>query len=232
MKKFLEFWQTDFYTVAISFLLAVIGLIISLRRRQNHKLRPLIFFFLGYVLLEVLQSVNRAMQLYRPLRVQISIYLDFADTIIEFFSLYLVIRNFVINARIIKILKTLPFVFAVSMAFYFFYYKITYEKLDQYFLQTIFTIQACLLIVASSCYYIDIFTKVPKSKLSDDPSFWVVTGVAFFMLCTLPFSILGLYLIKTNLHLYLQLFIIFEIFYWILFLMIIKAYFCNPVMAD
>jgi hypothetical protein len=231
-KEFLTYWKTDFYSIAISFALAVIGLIVSLKRKQHYKLRPLIFFFLSYVLMEIIRSAIRGVPMYKILREQVRVYLDLVDTIVEFFTLFIVIKNYVISSRIREVLKLLPLVFMVLITAFFLHYEIGHGNPDQYFLQTIFTIQASLLIVACVLYYIDIFTREPKLKLTDDPSFWVATGVVFFMLCTLPFSILGMYLVKTNFNLYVQLFAIFEVFYWILFLMIIKAYFCRPIAAQ
>jgi hypothetical protein len=227
MKEFLEFWSGDFYSVTVSFFLAVIGFVVSLRRKQNYKLKPLIFFFLGYILLEIISSFVIGIQLHKPIRVKITIYSDFIDTIVEFLAFFFVIKNYVSNKQIGKAVKLLLPIFISLIITYFLYYKINYNGLDQYFLQTVFTIQASLLIVACILYYVDLFTKEPKLKLTEDPSFWVVTGVAFFMLSTLPFSIFAMYLVKINFQLYIRLFIVYEIFYWILFLMIIRAYFCK-----
>jgi hypothetical protein len=230
-KEFLAYWETDYYSGAVSFLLAVTGVVVSLKKRQNPKLKPLIFFFLAYVLIGIIRSINRGIELDKPLRIKITIYLDFVDTIVEFFAFYLVIKSYVVSVRIRKRLKPFPFLFLASITIYFLYYLITHGKVDQYFLQAIFTIQAFLLITGCIFYYVDIFTTEPKLKLTHDPSFWVVTGVAFFMLCTMPFSIFGMYLVKFDFRLYIQLFTLYEVFYWILFLMIIRAYFCKSAVS-
>lgn len=231
MKEFLAYWKVDFYTGIISFFLAVAGLIVSLKKKENDKLKPLAFFFLAYVLMESIGVINRATHLYKPLRIKIALYVDLVVTIVEFLTFFSVIRNYITNDKIKKALTPLRPLFISATTIYFIYYIIAYNLHDQYFLQIVFTIEALLLVVACSFYYIDIFTKKPKTELTQDPSFWVVTGVAFFMLCTLPFSMVGLYLVKVNFHLYVQLFAVFEVFYWILFLMIIKAYFCKPLTA-
>jgi hypothetical protein len=233
MKELWKYFESDFYTVMVSFILAVTGFIISLKKnKQNRKLKPLIFFFLGYILNQVISGFNIEIGLPQPLRSHIFFYGDFIDTIIEFLAFFFFIKNYIVSVKIRKILNPVLPIGISSMLIYFAYYKITHAEIDQYFLQIVFTIQAFLLLVACIFYYVDLFTKEPKLMLTEDPSFWVVTGVAFFMLCTFPFSIFGLYLIKANYHLYVQLFVIFEVFYWILFLMIIKAYFCKPERAD
>lgn len=229
MENILKYSQDMFYTDLISFSLSVIGLVISLwKHRQNPQLTPLIFFFSGYVLdlffnFYILQNPR----VFYRLRI-LSDYIDFLDTIVEFLAFFYLIKNHIISNKIKTHLNPLLPVFIGSVFIYFVYYKSSHSEIDQYFLQFTYTIQAPFLVIACVLYFIDLFTKEPKLDLSALPSFWAITGLAFFMLCTLPFSILGLYLIKTNYNLNFHLFSIFNIFYCLLFIMIIKAYLCKP----
>lgn len=232
MKDLLKYWENGYYTVLVSFLLAVIGLLVSIfKRKQNKKLKPLLFFFLGFVVIELIYFYDMAANISQPLRNYLFYYPDFIDTIVEFLAFFYVIKNYIEDRRVKKRLTPLQPVFIGVLLIYFTYYTIIHKEIDQYFLQMIFTIQACFLITACILYYIDLFRKDPKLNLTADPSFWVVTGLAFFVICTLPFSFLGLYLTKLNYRLYVRLFIIFEVFYWILFSMVIKAYLCKPTTA-
>jgi hypothetical protein len=232
MKELLKFFETRFYTDLVSLLLAVIGLVISICKvNQNPKLKPLFFFFLGYVLtLSFAYFIAHDILLYRRYYM-LALYIDFFDTIVEFLAFFFLIRNHIVSVEMRKILNPLLSIFLSLVFIYFIYYKIGHADINNYFLQGIFTIQASLLILACILYYIDLFKRTPDLNLSGLPSFWAVAGLSFFMLCTLPFSMLGFYLIKTNSRLYYQLFSIFNIFYCILFLMIIKAYFCKPETA-
>ena len=233
MKEILRYSHDALYTDLISFILSTVGLSVSIwKYRQNPKLRPLFFFFLGYVLLEIVSLLNVATLYYFESTRYIRRYSDFFDTVIEFFAFFFLIRNYIDSDKIKKILNPLmPFFISLIFA-YFFYYKTIHIQIDQYFLQIIFTIQASFLSMACILYYIDLYRKEPKLNLTILPSFWVVTGLSFLMVCTLPFSILGLYLVKTNYTLYFQLYSIFNIFYCILFLMIIKAYFCRQTTVN
>jgi hypothetical protein len=229
MKVLWKSFEPTFYTDLISFLLAIVALIISInKRRQNPKLRPLSIFFFGYAISQLLPFLNIALS-QKFLTWSICRYTDFFDTIIEFLVFFLLIRNFVVNTEIKKVIRPLLPIFIISMFAYLAYYESTHREIDQYFLEVIYTIQASVLIIACVLYYVDLFERKPDLKLTSLPSFWAVTGILFFMLCTLPFSILGLYLIKTNYGLYVRLFSIFNIFYCILIIMLIKAYLCKPV---
>ena len=225
----LEFLEGLYYTGAASTILAVSGLIISLWKKHRHpKLLPLIFFFGGYILDQLIISLIHGINIESHLRRNIHAYTDSFDTVIEFLALFFVIRNSINSDKIRKGLSILLPVFISSIIIFFIYYRmIGHQEIDQYFLQTIFTIQAFILCVACIFYYKDLFKTEPKLDLTRQPSFWAVTGLAFFMLCTFPFSIWGLYLVKANRELYNQLYSLFNIFYCILFLMIIKAYFCK-----
>lgn len=229
MKEILKFWYGPFYTDLISFLVALAGLIISIwKRAKNRKLNPLIFFFLAYIL-DLLFA--RIIFQDKVLFIQynyLGTYADFFDTIIEFFAFFFLIKNHIVNIRIKKNLNSLLPIFLSLVILYFIYYRITRVKIDQYFLQNIFTIQALFLSIACVLYYIDLYKKESKLNLTVLPSFWAITGLSFFMVCTLPYSILGSYLMQTDFRSYFQLFSIFNIFYCILFLMIMKAYFCRP----
>jgi len=230
MKELLEHWMYVFYTDLLTFLLATTGLIISVKKRkQKPKLQPLFFFFLAYIISELISFLIIAANVENPLRKHIRLYTDTIDTIIEFLAFFFLIRNYIVNAGIKRILNQLLPIFLCMLSAYFVYYKIHHKEIDQYFLQTAFTIQASILIVACVLCYIDLFKKEHRLNLTALPFFWIVSGLSLFMLSTLPFSVFGLYLMRTNYQLYVQLFNIFEVFYCVLFLMIIKAYLCKPL---
>lgn len=109
--------------------------------------------------------------------------------------------------------------------FYAFY------KLKQSSIYILFTIQAIGLIIGSIFYYIDIFRSPSVSNLKKQPLFLTIMGISFFMLCTLPYSIAVNSLKESNPFITQYLFSIFYIFYCFLFLMIIKALLCKPVIG-
>ena len=120
--------------------------------------------------------------------------------------------------------------FYLSTTILFIFYTMTKHHLVVLSLTNLFTIQAVSLLIICISYYIKIFKDAPDLILLNEPSFWIITGLTFFMLSTLPFSLISPYLIR-NTVLYRNLFSIFFIFYCILFLMIIRAFLCRQVLA-
>jgi hypothetical protein len=229
MKEILKYSWGALYTDLISFSVALVGLIISIwKGKQNPRLKPLFFFFLAYVLdlfICRLTYQNRALFNRYDL---INLYIDSIDTVIEFLAFFFLLKNHIASVKIKRALNPLFPFFLISICTYYIFYTVAHPEIDEFFKQNIFTLQAVCLVTACILYYIDLFNRKPVLNLTALPSFWAITGLSFFMLCTLPFSVLGFYLLKTNYALYRQLFSIFNIFYCILFLMIIKAYLCKP----
>ena len=188
VKELFNHFYTSFYIEPIIFFVGAVGLVISIKKRtQNPKLKPLIFFFLGYIVGSLIYYFTIAAKIEGHLNNTIFYYTDFADTAIEFLTFFLVIKNYIVNDKIKKALDPLLYVFVGSVLFFLLAYKISLREIDQYFLQTVFTIEALVLIIACILYYIDLFKQKPDLNFTAAASFWAVTGVLFFMLCTLPF---------------------------------------------
>jgi hypothetical protein len=180
MKELLKHWENVWYGDLITFLVAIIGLSISIwKHNQNPKLSPLFFFFLGYVLNQFIVFFNISINLRYPAKEIIRCYVDTMDTIVEFLAFFFLIKNHITNVRIKKMLNSLLPIFLISIFAYFIYYLSFHRTVNQYFLQVAFTIQAFLLIIVSTLYYIDLFKKEPKVNLTSQPSFWAVTGLSF-----------------------------------------------------
>jgi len=230
MKEILKYSNDAFYTDVFSFSVALSGLIISIwKRKVNAKLGPMFFLFLVYLLVTFTnQVIIEGTSLYYRYK-YIEYYNDFLDTIVEFLAFFFLIKNHLADNNIKKALNPLLTGFISLVIIYFAYYRINHGKIGQHFMQTVFTIPVLFLAASCSAYYIDIFRRTRDRNLAEQPSFWVVTGLAFFMINTLPFSIAGQYLVKASHYLYDKLFSIFDIFYCLLFLTVIKAYLCKPV---
>lgn len=225
MERILEYFSYPYYTSAVALLLAIVGLIITIgKRSKTLKLKPLSLFFIAYLFGQLIALI---LQYITPKKgtffSQIFYYSDFAVTVIEFLVFYVYIKSNIYSPQRKKMANPLGKIFLLYSLCYFGFYLYSYEEFDQYFLQSFFTTENIFLIGACTLYYLDVFSNLSISNLLEQPSFWVITGICFFSLCTLPFSFWGEYLLNTHLVLYRQLFAIYEIFYCILFLMIIKA---------
>ncbi len=155
-------------------------------------------------------------------------YLDYFFTLAEL----LLFSNFfylTLNNRIIKkIIVYIVLFFSAIFLYFLFRDLLFHKKMSISIKSSLYTIEALLLTIPCFYYFVELFNTPPTLSLKNEYSFWVSTGLLFFLIGTLPFSILENQLLKIDLILTKQLYSIFFIFYDILFIMIIKAYLCKP----
>lgn len=78
-------------------------------------------------------------------------------------------------------------------------------------------------------YFYEIFDSTPVINLSQEPSFWIITGFLFMAICTLPFYCLESYIYENMIASYDQLYILTYVFYCVLFILISKALLCKQI---
>lgn len=78
-------------------------------------------------------------------------------------------------------------------------------------------------------FFYEVFKTSASISLANQPSFWIVTGFSFMIVCTFPFYLLETYLIANMPNLYNQIYTLNYVFYCLIFLLICKAYLCKPI---
>jgi hypothetical protein len=220
----LQYFQNNYYTDAIGFGLAIVGLILPLyTKSKNKSLHIFRTYFGSYILLKLMGYATVALSNNKgiyPSFEFVSTYCDFCFTILEYFVFSFFLRQYV-QANTWTIINSL-FILTI--------FAILLRSSGNHWADTelLFTSQAILLIPLCISYFTNLLNTKIHLKLLNEPSFWVVTGVSFFMVCTLPYSLFIGYLRKNNVDLYIDLYSIFFVFYIILFSMIIKAQLCTP----
>jgi hypothetical protein len=233
MDTLLKHYSESFYTSPISFLIAIVGLILCITHKPKHKpLRRIPLYFLSHVITYMTFIIHGVFFIQSPLHnifLLVNAISDYLLTIIEFYIFISVIECSIQHrVHIIKALKKMFGLLAITLAVNDFF---LFTELKQSSLYILFTAQAIGLIVASFFYYVYLFRLPPISDLKNQPTFWIITGISFFMICTLPYSIAINYLQESNPFITKYLFSIFYVFYCLLFLMIIKALLCNSAIC-
>jgi hypothetical protein len=230
MDGLLNYFRDNYYTDLACLFIAFIGIIVSLRITNASKIKMFRYYFLAFLFLRVFSYFAHysyyTQNKLSPIFSRASIYLDYFFTVFEF-SIF---AGYIYNFSYKKIVLYTSTAFYLSTTILFIFYTMTKHHLVVLSLTNLFTIQAVSLLIICISYYIKIFKDAPDLILLNEPSFWIITGLTFFMLSTLPFSLISPYLIR-NTVLYRNLFSIFFIFYCILFLMIIRAFLCRQVLA-
>jgi hypothetical protein len=226
MEILLNLWKQSFYTDPILFISNIIILYISIKKKQNHFILKLFPIYLGsFLILSIIfycGIVFLSKSNYYKIFLVVKHYTDFAVTLIELFVfgnlLLKVIKNWGIKNFI-----TWGLIIIIIGEILLFTDSVTYQVLENlYIIEDLFLLIPCVV------YFVELFRSPPILKLLDEPSFWVVTGLFFFVVFTLPVTLLSGYLKKLSYELYVHFYAIVYLSYILLFLMICKAYLCKP----
>jgi hypothetical protein len=231
MEKFINYMAGSFYTNLIAFFIAVFGLIYSLRKSKGAmRIFPLYFFAyaftqLAFFIANFLKNSNLKKHH------EIALYLDFSFTVLEFliFSILIIIA--------LRQHKTFP-IYIATITFLAIVFNLLYSDLNKVgtltlnTLEKVFIYESVLLIVPCINYFYHLFQNPNPVPLRNDPYFWITTGLTFFLLATLPFSLLMNTLRLENYGIYDYLYSIVCIFYCLLFTMIIKAISCRTIQTS
>lgn len=231
MEKIYLHWKTCFYTEALLVGLLVVALWVSIKNRNKHqelKYFPIYFIFLLAVFISLYANVySENVTTYSLTIFNFHHYIDYASTLIELF-VFLHFFTRVLENQILK-----RWIIGLSIAFVIYYF--TELFLDNLFARSVseaaqsrvYTIESLILLIPCIGYFYELFKRTTVASLKDEPSFWIVSGLSFFVTCTLPYSLMENYLRKNNFYLMTALYSVFYIFYIILLSMILKAYRCS-----
>jgi hypothetical protein len=228
MADLLKYFQNSYYTDLVSVVVSLFcfALCIGVPAHLKH-LRLLKLYLLFYALLRICTFFRIAILQDHSLVALMGIYPDFVFTIFEFYVFIQFFKFSFEKVRSYNLILLLQIGF-FSVAIYLLISDfITFRTCRMETLQDLYTIQAMFLLVPCIYYYLNVFFHMTWGSLLEKPKFWITTGLTFFMLSTLPFSTLTNYLRATNGDAYFVLYSIFNLFYCLLFLMILKAFRCT-----
>jgi len=232
MKEIYQHWKDCFFTETLLVGVLVTALIISIRDRKKHlSLRFFPFYFSCLLIVFLSLYVNmysKEVITYSLTKFNFHHYIDYFSTLIE---LLIFVHFFtqVIEDRLFK--KILIAITALFILYYFielYFDKRFSRSISETTQSRVYTIESLILLIPCFAYFYELFKKPPILNLRQEPAFWTISGLSFFITCTLPYSLLENYLRNNYLYLMTTLYSVFYIFYILLLLMIIKAYSCSP----
>lgn len=207
-------------------------MVISVRNRKKHrslKFFPIYFGCLLIVFLSLYANIcSKEVIIYSLTKFNFHHYIDYFSTLIEL----LIFVHFFMFAIESQRFKNILIIITALFVFYYFVELYFDKRFSRSISETtqsrVYTIESLILLIPCFVYFYELFKRPPTLNLKQEPSFWIVSGLSFFVTCTLPYSLLENYLRENYLYLMTTLYSVFYIFYILLLLMIIKAYTCNP----
>jgi hypothetical protein len=230
MEKFIEYMSGSFFTNLIAFLVANFGLFYSLLKGKG-AFRIFTLYFFSYSITQLAFYIINFLHDSELLKYQeFALYLDFSFTILEFY---------IFSGLILIALKNYknPLIYITLLIFSVIAFNLLFKDLNTFgefkleTLEKIFIYESVLLIIPCLVYFYHLFENPNPLPLRNDPYFWITTGLSFFLLTTLPFSLFMNSIRVENLDIYDYLYSITCLFYSLLFIMIIKAISCRTMVA-
>lgn len=231
MDEIIQDWEKNYYTELWLFIILVVTLIISLKKRSLHpQLKLLPIYLISFLLLNVsgyIHDIFFYQKTYSTFFLTINKIGNYLVTLIEFstflYYFYTIIKTTKIKIiiRIVSVCMLLLFSLILIQLLFF------TDGSDYSPLHNLYIAESATLFIICFFYFIELFRSPPILKLTNTPNFWISSGLMFYLLGTLPITLITDYIFDTNFFLYENLFSIIYLLYILLFLMIIRAYLCK-----
>lgn len=149
-------------------------------------------------------------------------YTNVGFVIIEFFIFYDLLFQIIRNKHLKRIMQLMQILFIILSTYIFVNYPI-------FPIPLLFNIiNSFLLLIPCLFFFYEVFNTTPSTSLANQPAFWIVTGFAFMIICTLPFYFLETFFLNNMPDLYNRICTLNYVFYCLLFFLICRAYLCKP----
>jgi hypothetical protein len=217
--KLLSFLAQSFYCAGLMILTTMAALVVSITHYRRHRSLRI---FTYYIALSLLADITAFFAFPYPpnwnFRLVVAAITTNAFLLFEFIVCNLFILRYIgspLRRRIIRINGLLFFgllIFGVAMTYPHFmmaYYIV---------LDSIFLVLPCLI------YFYGLFSTANLWPLTDQPAFWVVTGILFLHACDIPLQMTIYFLGSHQETAYTLNYILFSVF----FILLIRAYLCTP----
>jgi hypothetical protein len=223
-------WALSYFLDPATVLTALIGFVIFISKNDKQNTAYIFLdYFIAYILLKLIFFASPLLpQSWRPNWISIERLADYIFTLIEFLIFFVFFKTVLYFSSHKRILVIICYIFMSTGCAILFHDIAVFGKVRNSSVLFLFNVQAVSLLIPCIFYCLQIFKLKPTLNLLQEAAFWITTGLSFFMLSTLPFSLLLNSFSKSNSTIYFDLFDLFYCFYIILFSMIIRAYLCKP----
>jgi hypothetical protein len=217
--KTLAFLAQSHYLVAAMLFFTTAALVVSIIRYHYHRNLRIFTYYIAFSLVQDLTAYYAfPYGNYRSFRMVVMNLTGLGFMLFEFVACNVFILRYISGARRRKIVKISGLLFFAVLSITA---SITYPYYwDEYYIvpESVFLVIPCLI------YFYELFLTMNLKPLTDQPAFWVVTGILFLSACNIPLLVSSQFLRK---YAYFdEAYSLNYIFYSLLFLLLIKASLC------
>jgi hypothetical protein len=209
--------------------LQISALTISCRRSKKFKLLKYLPIYISFGLAQNIFFLFSLLDLGLAFRLKyykVNDYIIYIFTIIEI-TIFTLLYNslFSINRKVTNSIL-------LSLIIGYCLFLLLTNPITNDSLTTLYIIESTMLTFQCITYYINIFKSSKTLILSQDPIFWITTGLSFVMLGIMPFNLMQNYLMAQYPIPSERLQTVTYLAYCLFFTIIIKAYLCRQHFVD
>jgi hypothetical protein len=223
MDRLLQYYKDTYFSDVLAVIVAIIGITIYYRKKRDPSLKLFTYYLASYCLMTATIWAYRIVTRIEEGSTFLTImtYWDYCFTVFEFFVLYRYI-SLTYHHKLFNFLKIL---FSSTALLLFILSHFHEGILTRHYLYLLFNSQALCILPTTIYLLYRLMIIPPNFELGQQPLFWIASGFAFLTITTLPYStMLTLNVYTKTLEV---LFSVFNVFYALLFMSIIKAFVCK-----
>jgi hypothetical protein len=220
-------WGRTYFTTVFSLLCAIIGFVLIKRKHVSPSI--FLYYFAAYIALKMI-FISCSLFLVDRVPIKtiyyIELYADYVFTSFEFYVFLVFFKQMLSYQSHRWILRFISFVYLSGSLLLLIKDLVIRHNLEVDTEYLLWGFQSICLLIPCVLYFLEIFRNA-EIYLSREPAFWIVSGLSFFMISSLPFSLFSNYIEAQSHDLAANFTAIFNIFYCLLFLMITKGHLCK-----
>ena len=189
MQNMTHAWEKYWYVIpsiilSLICIFAIVKSLPQIKRYPQKKYFKIIFIFFLFTLIQLIISLiepiidvsNKFTGRKSPTNISMVVY------IICEYQIYVYLLLIFIKSQPVKTYLEISRYFILFLAIILWFSKIGMELLASYY-----TLAEGILLLPACFYFLyEILTGPPVFKLSEEPSFWIVTGIIFLFVCLIP----------------------------------------------
>lgn len=195
ISKLIQHWNSIYFSDIVVFLAELIALVVAFMYIKRYRLGRLFIFYIlfdalilivGWLLIMITDSVNETRDFTRKTNLIIGLteLLVYSNFFVQVLTSKTIKRAILINCIVFSIIVIIYFVSRFNFI----------TERSGYVSYLIGVVEFIFLIIPCLFYYRQLLVKPYSIRLLERPSFWIVTGIFFFSLVSVPFYLINKYL--------------------------------------
>jgi hypothetical protein len=223
-------WQRSYYSGVLMFLLEAMALIMGLRYAKKDRVAQFLIVYIIFDLIILFSDwyVISDASILKEFRSGFILYTNALVYYFEF-SFYIYFFSKLFNRKVIKKLLFIFFLIITVLTILFLLTKFSFiSNRSSYLLQMIWIFGLLGVLFLCIYYFIQLFASDLSMPLQMRPSFWIVLGIFFYALISIPYFLISRHLIRINSEIFGKLAaVFFYIPYAMNFIFLSKAFLCK-----